>query len=77
MSTMLRVRTAGCAHVGSVWQELLQSVRLNLRVRGRNGSTGHMKIRKGHPGIDPTLWANGFYPVFEDDHFESQGRKRG
>ena len=64
---MLHVR-----RVGSAWQGRLQSVRMNLRVYGGNGSTGHMKTRKGHPGMDLMPWASGFHPVFEDDHSESQ-----
>lgn len=37
---------------------------------------GHIKAEKGHPGIGLMLWASGFHPVFEDDHFESR-RVRG
>lgn len=55
----------------------MQFVRLNLRVHDRNNRTGCLKTGKGHPGRGLVLWASGFHPVFEDDHFESKRRVRG
>lgn len=67
---MVCVRRVGCAYVGRAWREASQPVRLNLGVHGGNGSTGHIMTREGHPGVDLVLWASGFHPVLEDDHFE-------
>lgn len=55
----------------------MQFVGLNLRVPDRNNRTGCLRTDKGHPRRGLVLWANGFHPVFEDDHFESRRRVRG